>query len=58
MDQDEKELKNVYMEIERKRSIKQANCQHQFIRDLIDIDPDRSMTIVYCELCEKIQKDA
>jgi len=28
-------------------------CQHQIITDLIDIDPDRSMTIRYCEKCEE-----
>ena len=26
-------------------------CQHEFIVDLIDIDPDRSMSIKYCQLC-------
>jgi hypothetical protein len=26
-------------------------CVHIFIKDLIDIDPDRSQTIIYCEKC-------
>ena len=28
------------------------NCNHQFVRDLIDITPDKSMEITYCILCE------
>ena len=27
------------------------HCQHKIVRDLIDIDPDRSKTIFYCENC-------
>jgi archaellum component FlaC len=27
-------------------------CNHIWITDLIDIDPDRSKTICYCSLCE------
>ena len=27
-------------------------CKHEFIKDDIDIDPDKSMTISYCRLCE------
>jgi hypothetical protein len=30
------------------------NCQHYFVDDLIDIDPDKSMHITYCTKCEKI----
>jgi hypothetical protein len=26
-------------------------CEHNIISDLIDIDPDRSITIYYCEHC-------
>jgi hypothetical protein len=51
-------IQQLYIEIERKRCMQQANCEHQFVHDLIDIDPDRSIMIVYCELCEKIQKNA
>lgn len=29
----------------------QKNCDHEIIRDLIDIDPDRSQTIFYCQKC-------
>ena len=27
-------------------------CVHEFVRDLIDITPDKSMEITYCILCE------
>ena len=27
-------------------------CQHEFIEDYIDIDPDLSQKIVYCQKCE------
>jgi hypothetical protein len=30
------------------------NCQHNFVDDLIDIDPDKSVYITYCTKCEKI----
>jgi hypothetical protein len=29
------------------------NCNHNIIEDLIDIDPDRSKVIKYCNLCYK-----
>jgi hypothetical protein len=28
------------------------NCEHQFVKDLIDINPDKSKEITYCILCE------
>jgi len=40
-------------------SLKQINheisscwCCHQFVRDTIDIGPEKTMDIIYCELCE------
>lgn len=30
----------------------QLTCKHEWETDLIDIDPDRSQTIVYCKICE------
>jgi hypothetical protein len=27
-------------------------CNHEFVKDDIDIDPDRSNTISYCNLCQ------
>jgi len=28
-------------------------CQHNYVTDYIDIDPDNSMRICYCSICEK-----
>lgn len=33
--------------------LEQDECKHEIVTDLIDIDPDRSMTIEYCTKCEK-----
>ena len=27
-------------------------CEHEFVEDTIDIDPDRSKNIRYCKICE------
>ena len=29
-------------------------CRHRFVKDLIDIDVEKSITIVYCTKCELI----
>jgi hypothetical protein len=29
----------------------EKQCEHQFVKDLIDINPDTSQTIEYCEIC-------
>jgi hypothetical protein len=31
----------------------QTHCNHNVVSDLIDIDPDRSKTILYCDYCNK-----
>lgn len=31
-------------------------CEHKFVRDLIDITPDKSKEIIYCIFCEYIPK--
>ena len=28
-----------------------THCKHKIVKDLIDIDPDRSKTITYCTKC-------
>ena len=28
-----------------------SNCKHHIIKDLVDIDPDHSKEIEYCEYC-------
>ena len=49
------ELKNKiteYADILEKNTI----CDHEWIDDYIDITPDRSMPITYCEKCEATKK--
>jgi hypothetical protein len=31
------------------------NCQHSFIDDFIDIDPEKTVKIRYCQFCEYTQ---
>ena len=31
-------------------------CKHEYVNDLIDIDYDRSIRVVYCQLCELTKK--
>lgn len=38
--------------------IKCETCEHQFVFDLVDIDPDRSAYVKYCELCYKTENVA
>ena len=33
--------------------VEENKCEHDIVTDLIDLDPDRSMTIKYCTKCEK-----
>jgi len=43
----------ISVEILKSKIASYNQCKHVWVRDLIDIDPDRAMEIVYCELCEK-----
>ena len=31
-------------------------CNHDFVSDTIDVHPEKTVTIVYCSLCELTQK--
>ena len=31
-------------------------CKHKYIEDLVDVDYDRSIRVVYCQLCELTKK--
>jgi len=47
------DLKNKIKQLKDNISIKiYALCQHEFIDDCIDIDPDYSQNIRYCIICE------
>ena len=41
------------VETEDQGTCTEDSCSHEWVFDLIDIDPDRSMHITYCVLCEK-----
>ncbi len=30
----------------------QRNCKHNWLQDLIDVTPDTSAYVIYCEYCE------
>ena len=40
-------------EDEEEEEEERVGCNHNIVTDLIDIDPDRSMTIRYCTKCEQ-----
>ena len=44
----------LYLQYLKSECLKQIYllCEHEFIDDTIDIDPDRSKTIRYCKYCE------
>ena len=51
-------MKNNFFYVKRKpikKNIKNCipGCQHKLVKDMIDINPEKSMVIVYCELCEQ-----
>ena len=31
-------------------------CKHTYVEDWIDLDPDRSVKIKYCSICESLSK--
>lgn len=33
------------------------NCSHNFVSDMVDIDPDTSAEIVYCDKCDLHKKE-
>jgi len=33
------------------------NCSHDFVNDMVDIDPDRSEEITYCSKCDLHKKE-
>ena len=47
-EQDNAHLKNA---LEQLNQFLNQNCSHDYIDDFIDIDPDRTMQIIYCTKC-------
>ena len=47
------QIQNIENQINNITTHIQNNCEHHFIRDLIDISPEKSQHITYCIICEK-----
>ena len=49
------EIRRESLEARRKELIElrsyQDSCEHLFVKDLVDLNPDQSLTIEYCERC-------
>lgn len=45
-------LESLIIQIEKEKQNVSIDCVHNWIYDLIDIDPDKSITICYCSKCE------
>ena len=45
-------IKSLMLSNERIRSKIITMCNHEWVQDSIDIDPDRSKTIEYCKICQ------
>jgi hypothetical protein len=45
-------LNNLINHIEQNANINEEQCIHDWIYDLIDINPDKSITVCYCCKCE------
>jgi hypothetical protein len=51
-------MKNKFFYVKRKpikKYVTKCNtgCEHKLVKDMIDITPEKSMMIVYCEICEQ-----
>lgn len=52
-DKQNADYKNIIQLIEKYLIKHSDDCHHNIIEDLIDIDPDRSKMVKYCNLCYK-----
>lgn len=52
LNQQDEHLKQLILLNERIRANLTSICKHEWVTDLIDIDPDRSQTIEYCKICQ------
>ena len=55
----EREVQFLHNELENKTELLtelitycRENCQHEWINDMIDINPDKSQRIIYCQKCQ------
>jgi hypothetical protein len=52
LNQQDEHLKQLIMLNNKIRNKLTSMCKHDWVQDLIDIDPDRSQTIEYCKICQ------
>jgi hypothetical protein len=52
IDEYEKKITEVELSLKHLNQIIYSNCEHTFVEDIIDINPDRSQNIIYCTICE------
>ena len=52
LNQQDEHLKQLILLNEKIRTKLITICNHEWITDSIDIDPDRSQTIEYCKICQ------
>ena len=52
-DKQNTDYKNIIQLIEKYLIEHADDCDHNIIEDLIDIDPDRSKMVKYCNICYK-----
>ena len=50
------ELEEKQMRLRETEKVIYENCEHYWVHDDIDITPDRSKHIIYCEICELSKK--
>lgn len=48
----EKKIIDIELTIENLNQVIYCNCVHDFVEDVIDINPDKSRHIIYCKICE------
>ena len=52
----EDEIKDINTLLQAANDKMVSCCQHDFVKDTIDIDCERSQNITYCTICEYTQK--
>jgi hypothetical protein len=52
LNEQDEHLKQLILLNEKIRAKLKIICKHDWVQDLIDIDPDRSQTIEYCKICQ------
>ena len=52
LNEQDEHLKQLILLNEKIRTKLTIICKHDWVQDLIDIDPDRSQTIEYCKICQ------